>query len=125
MLARLTDHAGDLAVTTISVGELTYGAARLPAGRRRDDLVAAIDALVVGAADRLLPCDTEAALAYATLRVGREARGHPVSVEDGMIAGICIAGGHSLATRNTPDFADKGVVLHDPWGGASSGPTPG
>lgn len=115
VLAWLDAHAQDLAIAAISIGELSYGAARLPAGRRQDMLVEAIDKLVTGAADRLLPYDATAARTYAALRARREASGHAISVEDGMIAGICIAGHHALATRNTRNFADTGIVLHDPW----------
>ncbi len=115
VLAWLADHSGELAVTTLTVGELFYGAQRLPPGRRREHLLTAVEAIVSSAGERLLPYDSPAARQYGLLRARREAAGHAVSVEDTMIAAICLAGGHELATRNTRDFADAGVVLHDPW----------
>ena len=117
VLAWLADQGGEIALTSITVGELLYGAQRLAPGRRRDQLLSAIDALVSASGDRLLAYDAAAARQYADVRARREAAGHSVSVEDTMIAAICLAGGHALATRNTRDFADAGIVLHDPWEG--------
>lgn len=115
VLAWLAEHGSGIAITSVTVGELLYGAKRLSAGRRRDQLVAAIDALVAGASDRVLPYDATAALHYAALRARRERAGRTVSVEDTMIAAICLAGGHELATRNVRDFDDAGIVLRNPW----------
>lgn len=117
VLAWLADHGSEIALTSITVGELLYGAQRLAAGRRQDQLLAAIDALVSASGDRLLAYDASAARQYADIRARREAGGHTVSVEDTMIAAICLAGGHTLATRNTRDFADAGIVLFNPWEG--------
>lgn len=115
VMAWLAVHAGDLALTSVTVGELLYGARRLDAGRRRDGLLAAIDELIRSAGERVLSYNAAAAREFADLRVSREARGLPVSVEDTMIAAICRAGGHELATRNVRDFADAGIALHNPW----------
>lgn len=115
VLEWLSAHSSDLAITAITVAELRYGVLRLPAGRRRDDLMAAVDTLIETAADRTLPFDAEAAEVAGGLRAQREASGRAVSTEDTMIAAICLAGGHALATRNTRDFADTGLLLHNPW----------
>ena len=115
VLAWLADHGSEIVLTSITVGELLYGAQRLAPGRRQDQLLMAIDALVSASGDRLLGYDASAARQYADIRARREAAGHAVSVEDTMIAAICLAGGHTLATRNTRDFADAGVVLVNPW----------
>ena len=115
VLAWLAQHSGGIAVTSITVGELTYGAHRLAPGSRRDQLLAAIDGLVSVSGDRLLTYDALAAEHYGALRARREAAGHAVSVEDTMIAAICLAGGHELATRNVRDFDDAGLAVHNPW----------
>ena len=115
VLRWLSAHSADLAITAITIAELRYGALRLPEGRRREQLVSAVDDLIVTADDRILPFDAESADTAGRLRAERETSGRTVSVEDTMIAAICLAGGHSLATRNTRDFADAGIALHDPW----------
>lgn len=111
----LTEHRSELAITAITVGELLYGAHRLPHGKRRSRLLAAIEALVRSGAGRVLPYDQSSAEQYAVLRARLESIGRTVTVEDGMIAATCRAGGHELATRNERDFADAGVRIHNPW----------
>lgn len=111
----LSQHADEIVTTAITVTELTFGALRLPDGRRRTEILEAVAALVDTAGDRVLPFDTVAARHAAELRAQREAHGHVVSVEDTMIAGICRAGAHRLATRNVRDFDDAGIVLLNPW----------
>lgn len=115
MIAWLAEHADQLALTTITIGEMFHGALRLDAGRRRDGLLAAIEAMVSGAGPRVLAYDERAARHYAQLRRARRSAGQNVSVEDAMIAGICLAGGHALATRNTRDFDHVGLDLINPW----------
>ncbi len=115
VLRWLAEHSTDVAITSLTVAELRFGVQRLPEGRRRDHLTAAVDDLIVGAAERILPFDAEAADTAGRLRARRESVGRLVSAEDTMIAAICLAGGHALATRNTRDFDDAGVELHNPW----------
>lgn len=108
-------QVADGAVTTVSVGALLYGAQRLPAGKRRDQLLVAIEQLLAAADSRLLTYDEHAARIHASLRVTREAAGYPIAVEDGMIAAICLAHRARLATRNTKDFTGLGLDVVNPW----------
>ncbi len=115
VLAWLSRYRDEIAVTAITLGELRYGAARLPAGRRRTELEAAIERLAADASTRLLDYDEQASAHYARVRALRESQGRPVNVEDAMIAGICLATGAQLATRNVGDFSDTGLTLRNPW----------
>ena len=115
VLAWLLANQADLAVTTITVAELLFGALRLPEGRRRRLLLASIEELIVEAGARLLTFDERAARAAAELRMKRERAGHPTSTEDLMIAAIARARGALVATRNTSDFEGFGVGVVDPW----------
>ena len=115
VLAWLAAHSEQLALTAITVAELRYGALRPPESRRRDTLTLAIDGLIESATDRVYGFDVDAAEIAGRLRAEREAKGRTVSTEDTMIAAICLAGGHELATRNTRDFADTSLTLHEPW----------
>ncbi len=115
-LASLDEEAG---MTSISVGELRTGVRALPAGRRREGLLEAIESVLGAFADAVLAYDEAAARHYARLQELRRAAGRPLAVEDGMIAAICIARGTTLATRNTNDFAGLGLKLVDPWSAAS------
>jgi predicted nucleic acid-binding protein len=115
VLQWLTRHGSDLAVTTVTISELVYGARRLPIGQRRAQLIDGIEGLLRRVGDRVLPVDEGAARAYGSLRAERELTGRPISVEDGLIAGICVSRGARLATRNVKDFVGLGVDLIVPW----------
>jgi predicted nucleic acid-binding protein len=113
-LEALTDG---VAITTITMAELLAGVRRLPDGRRKADLEAAIDGAILPYRDTrsLLPFDAEAAAEYARVFVARERAGLPVSMADAQIAAICRVHRAVCATRNAKDFAHTGVELVDPW----------
>ncbi len=115
VLAWLTSLDDEVGVTSISVGELLTGVRALPAGRRREGLLEAIESTLRTFAGSVLPYDETAARHSARLQESRRAAGRPLAVEDGMIAAICVARGTRLATRNTSDFAGLGLDLIDPW----------
>jgi len=98
------------------VAEIQYGLARMPAGRRRDDLTARVAALLeIAFPNEILPFGGECAVHYGEIRAYREAAGEPITVEDAMIAATAQAHGAVLATRNLADFEDTGIQLVNPW----------
>lgn len=103
------------AVTAISVSELMVGALILPQGARRERLLTSIETILTGR--YVLPFDGRAARRYAHFQERRQTLGHPLSVEDGMIAAITSVHGAVLATRNGRDFAGLDLDLVDPWAG--------
>lgn len=105
-----------MATTAISVMEVRFGLARLPDGRRRAGLEARFEELLRrGLADRVLAFDAAAAEHAARIRGERRQAGHPVTVEDSMIAGIARAKAATIITRDGGGFADCGVPVVDPW----------
>jgi len=106
---------GVLRTTSITVAEIRYGIARLPAGGRRDVLAAAADEVFADFPDQILPFDGAAAGQYPLVVSRRERLGRPVEGFDAQIAAICRVHGATLATRNTRDFLDTGIELLDPW----------
>ena len=108
--------AADLYLSTIGEAELRRGAAMLPTGRRRDQLMAMIDAMIAeDFAGRILPFDSNAAQAFVLVFMERRAAGRPISFADCQIAATARAQGAAIATRNTADFAGCGIAVIDPW----------
>lgn len=103
------------AITVVTVMELTYGIARMPAGRRRTHLAEAIQEWLSSDAFTLLELSTLAAVAAGSMRAAREAAGRPLSVADAQIAGIARTNDACVATRNSRDFVDLDVDVINPW----------
>ena len=109
-------NAGDLVLTAICEAELRYGVAIVPAGRRRNELEAAMTRwLEVGFGGRILPFDSDAARHYADIASGRRRAGRPIGEADCQIAAICRSRGAALVTRNIRDFKDTGIEIINPW----------
>jgi predicted nucleic acid-binding protein len=105
-----------VATTSITLAELLYGIARLPRGRRREQLAVAVDVLIHDdLGGRIHPFDADCADGYAAIVSNRDSLGRPISVLDAQIAAICTVHGAQLATRNTRDFDDTGIDVVDPW----------
>ena len=107
----------DAAITSITLAELLAGVGRLPDGKRKSTLTAAVESVVRTYADSqgILPFDHLAARHYADVVNRRANQGSPVSTADAQIAAICRAHDAVCATRNTKDFLGTGVELVNPW----------
>jgi toxin FitB len=104
-----------LFTTAISEAELFYGVERMPAGRRKEGLRVAIEAVFDRLAGRVLPFESSTAREYALLVAHCAAKGRPMSQSDGQIAAIAVAHKATLVTRNTRDFAHNEIELLNPW----------
>ena len=105
-------------ISAITEAELRYGLALLPNGQRQKRLLAQAEAMLVeDFADRILPFDSAAAVAYAMIAATRRLAGRPISQADAQIAAIAASRGATIATRNVTDFTDCGVAVLDPWVG--------
>ncbi|CAN7181623.1 type II toxin-antitoxin system VapC family toxin [Rhizobium sp. LjRoot30] len=65
--------------------------------------------------DRVAGYDIASATLSGEIRARREAHGRPISVQDAMIAAICLVNGATLATRNTKDFQGLDLRLVNPF----------
>lgn len=112
-------QAADLHFSAVGEAELRYGVEVLPAGRRRDALALAIEAILrEDFENRVLPFDSAAAREYADIAASRRAAGRPVAPVDCQIAAIARSRDLTIATRNVRHFADMEIELVDPWAGA-------
>lgn len=103
-------------ITSITVMEIRYGLQIMPRGRRRDTMLQLIEKLMVEKIEgRVAPFDVGAAQQAGDLMASRKAKGRMGDIRDTMIAGIALATGAALATRNTTHFADLSVPVINPW----------
>jgi tRNA(fMet)-specific endonuclease VapC len=111
VLQRLQQHpAGDVALCTIVLAELYYGADKSnnPARNRT-----AVDTFA--GPYLCLPFDNRAADSYARIRVDLESRGLPIGANDYLIAAIALANGLTLVTHNTSEFARVNGLMLEDW----------
>ena len=112
------EPAGTIWITSITLFEARYGLKLLAHGQRRSLLEQRFDELVqLDLANRIAIFDARAAEQAAQLAAERKARGRPVDIRDTFIAGIAVAHGATLATRNAKHFADLPTPVVNPWGG--------
>ena len=115
--------AEEVGTTAVTAADLLYGVARMPAGRGKRELAAAVRGLLGDELrNRILPFDEHCASRYADIVCGRETLGRPIGVADAQIAAICRTAEATLATRNTDDFSGTGIELINPWKPDRPGP---
>ena len=98
----LDRQSGDTVwITSVTLFEARYGLKLLADGQRKALLEQRFDELVqLDLANRIAVFDVRAAEQAAQLAADRKARGRPAELRDTFIAGIAIARGATLATRN-------------------------
>ncbi len=103
-------------ITSITLLEARFGLAAMDAGRRKSGLQDAFELLVEqDLQHRVAVFDSTAADRAASLAAERQRKGRPVDVRDTFMAGIALAHGASIATRNVRHFDDLAVPVINPW----------
>ena len=105
-----------LFLSAITVAELRFGIAAIPAGKRRKVLHERLEGdLLPVFAGRILPFDLEASGAHAELMSKAKIAGQAINMADGYIAAIAAARGLSVASRDVAPFQAAGVTIINPW----------
>ena len=116
VLAWLNGQAAEtLYLSSVTLAELSFAIAALPAGKRKDVLAQALDGLMGLFRDRTLPFDTDAARRYAELAVTARMGGRGFPPPDGYIAAIAASRNFIVASRDTAPFETAGVAVINPW----------
>jgi tRNA(fMet)-specific endonuclease VapC len=111
----LTSRARDvgpaaIAVSTITLAELWFGAARRQRPQRsRAEQDVALEPF------RVLDFDAAAAAHYAAARAHLADRGRPIGDRDLMIASIALANRMTVVTSNVSEFARVPTLAVDDW----------
>ena len=106
----IASHQGNIATTTLNAAELYEGTlgARNPLEER-----AKVDLLL--ASLPVVPFGPSHAKAYAVVARNRKRRSLPGGPFDLLVAGIAIAEGASVVTRNKKDFEGTDGLLVEAW----------
>lgn len=107
---RFQQHHGQMGISTVTIGELVFGAEHSQQVERN---LADIEAL----APRLevLPFDSKAAYHFGQIRAALYHAGRPIGPYDMMIAGHARASGLKLVTNNVKEFERVPGLLVEDW----------
>lgn len=105
-----------LYLSAISLAELRFGIAALPAGKRKETLHLGLEQRILPLfADRILSFDAIASQAYSDILSTARAQGRAISTADGYIAATAKRHGFMVATRDASPFEAAGLTVINPW----------
>ena len=106
-----------LYLSAITVAELRFGVAALPAGKRRNTLHDNLETIVLPMfTGRVLAFDLAATQAYAHLMSAARTAGLAIGAGDGYIAATAATHRMAVATHDIAPFTAAGVTVINPWG---------
>ncbi len=106
----------ELWTASFVIAELLSGIELVPAGRRKEVLREAIEALIAeDFRGQVLKFDVSAARHYGQILALRRQMGRPIREMDVLIAALAKSNDATLATRNLRDFEHCGIHLVNPW----------
>ena len=107
--------AETLYLSSVTLAELLFGIAALPAGKRKDMLSDTLDGLMELFENRVLSFDPAAARQYAELAVTAKTAGRGFPMPDGYIAAIAASQGFKVASRDMAPFEAVSIDVINPW----------
>jgi len=104
-----------LFLTSITVGEIRKGLAKLPNSKRKVKISEWINTLLEQYESRIIPIDLAVAENWGETQGISENEGKPIPTIDGLIAAVARIHNLILVTRNEQDFENCSVFILNPW----------
>lgn len=104
-----------LYMSVLTIGELDKGIFRMPPSKRKTNLAAFVETLLVRFDRRILDLDTAILRRWGIMMGSLESKGRPMPVIDSLIAATALERDLTIVTRNEEDFTPTGVKLLNLW----------
>ena len=103
-------------LSVVSLAELRYGIAKMPAGVRRDRLDSWLgEEVLLRFESRILPIDASIANMWGQVLARSQALGRTIGILDGFLAATAEKHQLTMVTRNVADFFVLGHSVLNPW----------
>lgn len=105
-------------LSVLTLGEIQRGLTLMPPGPRKAALRSWLrHDLPERFRGRILPVESDVALAWGELDAQGQRMGRPLPAIDGLLLATAQAYDLTFVTRNVRDCGDRGVDVFNPWGG--------
>lgn len=108
-------NSEDLYLSVINIGEIKKGINKLPASKKKQDLLFWLETLLEDYQSRILTVDLSVMENWSLLVANAEKKGQPIASMDSIIAAIAYTYHLTLVTRNERDFYACNIPMLNPW----------
>ncbi|MDP2904013.1 MAG: type II toxin-antitoxin system VapC family toxin [Methylovulum sp.] len=108
-------NAEDLYLSVINIGEIKKGINKLPASKKKQDLLFWLETLLEDYQSRILTVDLIVMENWSLLVANAEKKGQSIASMDSMIGAIAYTHHLTLVTRNERDFYACNIPMINPW----------
>ena len=108
-------NSEDLYLSVINIGEIKKGINKLPASKKKQDLLFWLETLLEDYQNRILTVDLSVMENWSLIVANAEKKGQPIASLDGIIAAIAYTYHLTLVTRNERDFYACNIPVINPW----------
>lgn len=110
-----TVNEENLFISVLTLGEIEYGIASLPNGKKKSAITIWFEELKFQLKHQTIDITPEIASHWGVMRGTMQRQGISVSVVDGLIAATAIDQDLLIVTRNINDFKHTGARIFNPW----------
>jgi predicted nucleic acid-binding protein len=108
-------NSDDLYLSVINIGEIKKGINKLPASKKKQDLLFWLETLLEDYQNRILTVDLTVMENWSLIVANAEKKGQPVASMDSIIAAVAYTHHLTLVTRNERDFYACNIPMINPW----------
>ena len=108
-------NSEDLYLSVINIGEIKKGINKLPASKKKQDLLFWLETLLEDYQNRILTVDLSVMENWSLIVANAEKKGQPIASLDSIIAATAYTHHLTLVTRNERDFYACNIPVINPW----------